>query len=51
MKKLSIYLFFYAVAVRGQRAHNDLAAVLRVLTLESLDPEEFAQVCFVFLFF
>jgi hypothetical protein len=32
----------HAVAVRGQRSHNDLAALLRVL--ESLDPEEFAQV-------
>jgi hypothetical protein len=30
--------------VRSQRTHNDLAALLRVL--ESLDPEEFAQVLF-----
>ena len=38
----------HAVAVRSRRSHNDLAAVLRVL--ESLDPEEFAQVllCFIF---
>ena len=33
-----------AVEVRGIRSHNDLAALLRVL--ESLDPEEFAQVLF-----